>query len=142
MSLEVLLIPIGLAALAALKESRSTDLCEKCKATRITDQALLVQALTGMGVSNLVEADGRLTANSRFGSVTFQRIGATFLGRVDHADEAVTAEMLSELDRSVGEIAQIRSMNQIRERASELGLTLLAERNENGTMQLVFEQAS
>jgi len=142
MSLEVLLIPIGLAALAALREIRSTDLCEKCKATRITDQALLVQALTGVGASNLVEADGRVTAESRFGSLTFQRVGATYLGRVDGADAVVTAEMLTDLDRSVGEITQMRSMNRIRERATELGLVLLSERNEDGSIQLVFEQAS
>lgn len=51
MSLEVLLIPLGIAAIAAIREAKSTDLCEKCKTTRITDQQLLEDALVAMGAT-------------------------------------------------------------------------------------------
>jgi len=141
MSLEVLLIPIGIAAFAAWRESQSTDLCEKCKTTRITDQGLLKEALVEIGATNLSEGDGRITGQSPYGRITFQRVGQVFLGRVDKADAGVTSSMLGQVEAAVGTITQIRSVDRIRQRAAELGLILLTETAENGTVQFVFEQA-
>lgn len=141
MSLEVLLIPIGIAAFAAWRESRSTDLCEKCKTTRITDQGLLRQALDAIGATNLSESDGRITGRSSHGHITFQRVGEVFLGRVDKMDQTVTSVLLAEVEAAVGVITQTLSVNRIRQRASELGLNLIEETNDNGTIQFVFEQA-
>lgn len=139
MSVEVLLIPIGIAAFAAWRESRSTDLCEKCKTTRITDQRLLVEALMMIGASHLHVAEGRITGQTRYGPITFQRVGEVFLGRVDKADEQTTSAMLTELERAVGSVTQAKSVARIRERAAQLGLTLVTERAQDGNVQLVFE---
>lgn len=141
MSLEVLLIPLGIAAYAALKESRSTDLCEKCKSTRITDRELLCEALKNLGATDLRTVDNRIEARMQQGQVTFQKVGETFMGRVDNAAEAVTLSMLGAVDTEVGRITQQRSIESMRLRATELGLTLIEERASNGTVQLVFEEA-
>lgn len=140
MSIEVLLIPIGIAVFVAWKESRSTDLCEKCKSTRIVSQDLLVDALEEMKATNISQATGRVTAVTSFGPVTFQLVGDSFLGRVDKSKEAVTMEMLSEMERTVGRLTQTRSADLIRQRASELGLRLITQTNDDGVVQLVFEQ--
>jgi len=141
MSLEVLLIPLGIAAIAAIKEARSTDLCEKCKNTRITDASLLVEVLERMGAADLVVADSRITAATSFGPVTFQMVGKLFLGRVDGNVEALTEAMLAQVDATLGTISQARSVERIRERAAEMGLILVTENADDGTVQLVFEQA-
>lgn len=142
MSLEVLLIPVGIAAIAAIREARSTDLCEKCKTTRIKDQQLLQDSLIAMGATDLSVAEGRITGNSYYGRITFQRIGEVFLGRVDNGDDETTANMLSALDMSVGGVLQQRTVASLHARAAEMGMVLVSQRAANGEVQLVFEQAT
>lgn len=141
MSLEVLLIPIGIAAIAAIREAKSTDLCEKCQTTRITDQQLLQDALLAMGATDLSVAEGRVTGNSPYGRVTFQRVGDVFLGRVDN-DESQTGNMLAGLDMSVGALLQQRTIESLHARAAEMGMVLISQTADNGEVQLVFEQAT
>lgn len=142
MSLEVLLIPLGIAAIAAIREASSTDLCEKCKTTRITDQQLLHDALMGMGATNLSESDGRITGVSPYGRITFQRVGEVFLGRVDGDNGEDTDNMLAALDMSVGALLQERTIASLHARAAEMGMTLVSQTTANGEVQLVFEQAT
>ena len=142
MSLEVLLIPLGIAAIAAIREARSTDLCEKCKTTRIKDQQLLHDALLEMGATSLSAGEGRVTGDSPYGRITFQRIGEVFLGRVDRADDQVTDNMLAALDMSVGALLQQRTISSLHARAAEMGMTLVSQTAANGEVQLVFEQAT
>ena len=141
MSLEVLLIPIGLALFAAYKESRSTDLCEKCKPTRIRDQNLLVESLSALGMTSIGQSDGRVTAQYGMDRVTFQRVGDIFLGRVDGKNTDKTTEMLTQLDSAVGRITQTHTIERLRERATEMGMILISEQADDGTIQLVFEEA-
>ncbi|MFJ5695909.1 hypothetical protein ACIP9X_18925 [Arthrobacter sp. NPDC093125] len=142
MSLEVLLIPIGIAAIAAIREARSTDLCEKCKTTRIIDQTLLQEALLAMGATGLSVAEGRITGNSPYGRITFQRIGEVFLGRVDNAEDSITTDMLAALDISVGIVLQQRTVSSLQQRARDMGMVLVSQTASNGEVQLVFEQAT
>ncbi|PPJ36366.1 hypothetical protein C5E45_20145 [Nocardia nova] len=139
MSVEVLLIPLGIAAAAAWRESRSTNLCAKCKSTRLTDQTLLVEALQVMGAQNIIQSDDNVRAHTAFGSVMFQRVGDVFLGRVDQNDNA-TDTMLSQLEHAVGRVLQVRNVAVVRQRAQELGLRLVTEQAEDGTVKLVFEE--
>ncbi|WP_326967179.1 hypothetical protein [Arthrobacter sp. CG_A4] len=67
-------------------------------------------------------------------------MGDVFLGRVDGSDEATTA-MLAALDTSVGGLLQQRTVDSLRTRAAEMGLTLITQTSSNGDVQLVFEQA-
>jgi hypothetical protein len=142
MSLEVLLIPLGIAAIAAIREARSTDLCEKCKTTRIKNQQLLHDALLAMGATSLSVAEGRITGDSPYGRITFQRVGDLFLGRVDRADDQVTDNMLAALDMTVGVLLQQRTIASLHARAAEMGMTLVSQTAANGEVQLVFEQAT
>lgn len=146
MSVEVLLIPLGIAAYGAVatwaKEARSVDLCEKCKATRIMEMALLVEAVTAMGVVVTSHSEDRLTGTSAWGSVTFQKVGDLFLGRVDGKDDEATRSMLAALDAQVGRIAQLRTASLVVERAKELGFRLIEHRDEDGVLNYVFEETA
>jgi hypothetical protein len=140
MSVEFILIPLGIALVAAWREARSNDLCEKCRATAITNQRLLVDALHELDATDLVEEDDRVTATTAFGPVTFQKVGDVFLGRVDTASEEATATMLTGLQGAVGMVLQQRSAERLRARASELGLRLIEDRAADGEIRLVFEE--
>lgn len=142
MSLEVLLIPIGIAAIAALKEARSTDLCEKCKATRIVEVDVLHEALPLIGATVTDATADRVTAASRWGSLTFQKVGGLFLGRVDESPGSATNEMLAELDGIVGRVMQNRTAQSVIERARELGFHLVERHDEDGSLNYVFEEAT
>ena len=144
MSVEVLLIPLGIAAYGAIatwaKESRSVDLCEKCKATRIMQLPILVEALVAMGVVITSQTEDRLTGTSEWGAITFQKVGDLFLGRVDGQNEEATQSMLSTLDAQVGYIAQQRTAAIVMERAKALGFRLIEQRDEDGALNYVFEE--
>lgn len=140
MSLEVLLIPAGIAVIAALKEARSSDLCEKCKTTRITDQQLLTEALAAIGAADMKVHEGRVTGLSSLGPFTFQRIGEVFLGRVDK-NESQTEVLLSQLDQAAGAILQHRTVENVRAQAAAMGMKLITQQAVDGNIELVFEEA-
>lgn len=140
MSLEVLLIPLGIAAYGAWRETRSTDLCEKCQTTRLTDQRLLIDAVTALGAARVAEVEGRVTGAIGANTFTFQRVGEVFLGRIDGAADDVTAAFLGHLETRVGSIIQARNVDLIRERAAQMGLDLVSEVAADGSVQLVFEE--
>lgn len=140
MSLEVLLIPIGIAAYSALREARSHDLCEKCKATRITDADLLTEALQSLGAEVTSQTDDSVRAVSSAGNLTFERVGGIFLGRVDDAAGTQTQDMLAQLDSAVGKIVQNRTAERAMAEAEALGFRLIQQTETNGTLNYVFEE--
>ncbi|MGM7666085.1 hypothetical protein [Microbacterium sp. A93] len=146
MSVEVLLIPLGIAAYGAIatwaKEARSIDLCEKCKTTRIMQMPLLVEAVTAMGVVVTSQTEDRLTGASAWGPLTFQKVGDLFLGRVDGNNEDATQSMLAALDVQIGRIAQLRTAELVVQRAKELGFRLIEQRDEDGALNYVFEETA
>lgn len=146
MSIEVLLIPLGIAAYGAVStlvnEARSTDLCEKCKSTRIIDPNLLRDSLARMGATITQDNGNRILAKGPSGMLTFQKVGDIFLGRVDGNDETATQSMISELDHTVGRVAQDRTAKLVLERAKELGFRLIEQREDEGTMNYVFEEVA
>lgn len=101
---------------------------------------LLVEALTSMGVAVASQSADRLTGTSKWGSLTFQKVGDLFLGRVDGNDEAATQSMLAALDAQVGRIAQHKTAELVLARAKELGFRLIEQRDENDVMNYVFEE--
>lgn len=143
-SVEVLLVPLGIAAFGAvstaMREARSKELCEKCKATRITDPEILRQSLDRMGVMITHDEGGRIRATGRWGPLTFQKVGDIYLGRVDGNDTNATRAMLTELDSHVGRIAQLRTAAIVEQRAMDLGFRLIQQRDEDGVLSYVFEE--
>ncbi|WP_236007038.1 hypothetical protein [Clavibacter zhangzhiyongii] len=80
---------------------------------------------------------GRIGANA----FTFQRVGEIFVGRIDGAADATTVDFLQHLEQRVGSVVQARNIEIVRARAAEMGMTLVSEIAEDGSVQLVFEEA-
>lgn len=144
MSVEVLLIPLGIAAYGALstlvREARSADLCERCQATRVTDVVLLREALSVLGATVTQDAGDRILASGPWGAMTFQRVGDLFLGRVDAGTDSDTRQMLEALDKEVGRIVQSRTAAIVMERAREMGFRLIEQYDDDGSLNYVFEE--
>jgi len=142
MSIELVLIPLGIAAYAALKEHRRTDVCEGCRQTRITTTDLLVRGLRQLGATDIAIDGQVVTARTERGTLRFQLVEGLFLGRVDEASEEVTRQFLTDLDAAVGRVVQAEVVDEMRTRAAQLGLQLVGEEvADDGTVQLVFEEA-
>lgn len=142
MSVEVLLIPIGITAVVALKEAYASDQNEGWKATRVVDADVLLDALPLIGATIMRSGAERIEANSSWGALTFKKVGATYLGRVDRAPEDVTDAMLAELDSRVGQVMQRRTAQLVVERAKALGFRLIEQRDEDGSLNYLFEEAT
>ena len=140
MSIEVLLIPLGVAAVAAIKEARRSDLCEKCKATRISNAELLHEVLEAMGITVHTSTGSHVNASSQWGELTFQQVGEVWLGRVDNASAETTDSMLNALDARLGQVLQERTARQVVSRAESLGFKLIQQSEANGTLNYVFEE--
>ena len=78
MSIEVILIPIGLAAYRMLKEYRRTDLCAGCKQTRVTEVALLCRALERIGRGHHPRHVARQLPDQQEARSTFSSSKASF----------------------------------------------------------------
>lgn len=144
MSIELLLIPVGLTIYAAIKEHRRTDLCAECRATTVTDLDLLTRALAQIGVTEIEVHDGSWVTG-RFGAdtVRFQLIDGTIVGRVDGKVGQETDALLQRVNAAAGLVSQNDSVEAMRVRATELGLQLVSEeRAEDGTVQLLFEEVT
>jgi hypothetical protein len=141
MSIELLLIPLGIAAIAAIREASSSSLCEKCKATSITDQGLLVEALVALGITQISQGQGRITGRTTTGTFTFQSMGNAFLGRLD-GDEAGTPAFLAEVQAAAGRVSQLRSFEAVKTQAAAMGLVIVSQQMEDGNIQLVLEHTS
>lgn len=141
MSIEVLLIPLGIAAYSALKEHRRSDLCEGCRQTRVTERSLLVDALTSLGASSVAHDGLTTTAEIDGRPVRFQLVEGVFLGRVDGGSDQQTDALVAMIDDAAGRLVQSAKVDEMRLRAAQLGLTLVGEEvADDGTVQLVFEQ--
>lgn len=142
MSIELILIPLGIAAYAALKEQRRTDLCEGCKQTRVTEPGLLIRTLNQLGATDVVGEGDLIRARSAHGMVRFQLVEGIFLGRVDDGSEEETQLLIDNVNTAVGRILQAEKVEEMRTRAAQLGLRLVGEEVvDDGTVQLVFEEA-
>lgn len=141
MSLEVLIIPLGILAYRAVKEARRSDLCEKCRQTRITDRDLLLEALSKCEATEIRVAKGVVTAQHQGRSIRFQVVEAEVVGRVDGGTEAETLGLIANVEDAAGRIIQARKVEEVRLRAAQLGLQLVGEQvADDGTVELIFEE--
>ncbi|WP_026373083.1 hypothetical protein [Agrococcus lahaulensis] len=141
MSVELVLIPIGIAAVAARRMARASSLCERCRATIVADRTLVVEALTVLDWQILDQGNEFVCARTPWGPSLFRQIGEVYLARVDGASDEVTLEMIKVFDAAAGRIAQMRGVQRAMQQATEMGLRLIEQRDEGGQVRLVFEEA-
>lgn len=166
MSIELILIPVGIAVYAAIKErtvanseASSEQRDEPVRAasekleqgdpgdggqpSRITDADLLGRALEHAGANNLKWEGPVLTAQLSGRSVRFKHVAGEFIGRIDSGTADESRALVASVDAVAGQIVQAEKVEEMRTRAAQLGLVLVGEElAEDGTVQLVFEEAT
>jgi hypothetical protein len=138
-SLEILLLPAGMAAVAAIRQARDSSLCEGCKATNIAGKSILLSALARLGAVITAETEDRVEGKLAGNNFVFQKMGDAFLGKTLSESEMTTEELLSKVQEEAGFVFQEMTVQKVREQANALGLTLVTEAQQNGEIRMVFE---
>ncbi|WP_137756834.1 hypothetical protein [Agrococcus sp. SGAir0287] len=136
-----MLIPLGIAAIAAQRAARATSVCERCRATVVGDQGLATETLAALGWRVLRNEIGAIDVETPAGRSTFRLVGEVMLARVDGAPEHVTLAMISEFDRMAGLVLQHRGVARARAQAEAMGMRLIEQQSVDGEIRLVFEEA-
>jgi hypothetical protein len=141
MSIELLIIPIGIAAWRAYKEYRRTDVCDGCIESRVNSAELLCRALESLGVTDFKFEESVVTAKRGTADIRFLHVEDAFVGRIDGATEEENRTFVEEVDRAAGRLIQNDKVEAMRTRAAQLGLRLVGEETaEDGTVQMLFEE--
>lgn len=170
MSVEGSLIPLGIAIYQALKHRREVAARQRAQAqtpvvepvraavaptveeqaaaagyvpTRFDATELVVRGLRQVGAVDITYDENAVSARVAGHWVTFTRWGDRLYGRLDEPTGQGTAQFLEELDVAIGRMLQTEQVERMRARAAQLGLVVVGEKvADNGTVQLVFEEAS
>lgn len=142
MSIEILLIPAGIAAYAALKEHREAARLRGSLPLRVTDPELLIQALDQLGATDVAVDESTITASLEGEHLTVRGVDELLLLQVVDGTEEQTAALVEQVDQQVGQALQEAKVEEMRTRAAQLGLVLVGEVvAEDGTVQMIFEEA-
>jgi hypothetical protein len=130
MSIEILLIPIAIAAAGAIKARRENRQGERVLsvATRARDEALLRRALDNYGCRNVLH-DGRIEATSDGRTLMFApsedgAFEAVFFGDVD---EEMARQFVDDLEHEYGRVVQADTYSRLVHEATNYGFSLEAE---------------
>lgn len=142
MSLEILLLPAGMAAAAAIRQAMDSSLCEGCKATSIGDIGILLSVLERVGASVGESTDDRVEGSISGNNFVFQKMGNAFLGKTLSQSAMTTEELIAIVQAEAGAVFQELTVQKVREQAHSLGLTLITEAQQDGEIRMVFESVS
>lgn len=144
MSVEVLLVPFGIALIQAVISARKTIQERQdtvvLEPVRIVDTGLLGRALEQIGATDIVVEPDTVTARTAQGLVTFERVGQVLAGTVLDAPAEATIALAQAVDAAAGRLVQQRTAELAKERAEELGFKLIQTTNDQGTINYVFEE--
>ena len=142
MSLEIILVPLAVAAYGSWKarsmERDNVLLVE----TRLKDTQLLTQALEAMG-GVLVKVDGsKVSAEIGARKVSFSPDSQGVLtAHVDTKNQEEAISLLLEVDRQYGVQVQTAVVEKVKQRASGLGMDLVSQIvSDDGAINIVLEE--
>lgn len=140
MSLEVLLVPLGMMAIAAIKEAREADAVQEQRMLRITDRDLLARSLDSLGTRYLRSDTGDVAIDRPEGPVIISSDAGVLVARAAAPSQGLT-DFVDAVEAAAGRIRQADSVEQMRLRAAQLGLRIIGEQvSADGTVELVFEE--
>jgi len=141
-SLEIILVPLAIAAYGSWKarsmEKDNVLLVE----TRLKDSALLTMALHAMGGTS-VEVDGgvvRAVIGNR--KVSFRSDSSGVLtAHVDTKDQDEAISLLLEVDKQYGIQVQAAVIERVKQRAGGLGMNIISQiTSEDGSINIILEE--
>ena len=132
MSLEIVLIPLAIAAVSAYKASQvndeSTGQVNINVQTRMKNQEMLIEALRVLGLSASVTDNLLRVGNSEIEFLMRKNDNDIWTAQFENdvSEEAATSLLIS-LDKEYGKLVQATVLQRIKERASVNGMNLQSE---------------
>ena len=142
MSLEIILVPLAIAAYGSWKarsmEKDNVLLVE----TRLKDSALLTLALHAMGGTSVEVNGGVVQAVIGNRKVSFRSDSSGVLtAHVDTKDQDEAISLLLEVDRQYGLQVQVAVVERVKQRVSGLGMNIVSQiTSEDGSINMVLEE--
>ena len=142
MSLEIILVPLAIAAYGSWKarsmEKDNVLLVE----TRLKDSALLTLALHAMGGTSVEVNGGVVQAVIGNRKVSFRSDSSGVLtAHVDTKDQDEAISLLLEVDRQYGLQVQVAVVERVKQRVSGLGMNIVSQIiSEDGSINMVLEE--
>ena len=142
MSLEIILVPLAIAAYGSWKarsmEKDNVLLVE----TRLKDSALLALALHAMGGTSVEVNGGVIQAVIGNRKVSFRSDSSGVLtAHVDTKDQDEAISLLLEVDRQYGLQVQVAVVERVKQRVSGLGMNIVSQiTSEDGSINMVLEE--
>ncbi len=132
MSLEIVLIPLAIAAVSAYKASQvndqSTGQVNINVQTRMKNQEMLIEALRALGLSASMQENTLRVKNSDIEFLMRKNENDIWTAQFENdvLEDAATSLLIS-LDKEYGRLVQATVLQRIKERASENGMNLESE---------------
>ncbi len=132
MSLEIVLIPLAIAAVSAYKASQlndqSTGQVNISVQTRMKNQKMLIEALGMLGFSTTIMGDVLRVKNSEIEFLMRKNESNIWTAQFENdvSEDAATSLLIS-LDKEYGRLVQATVLQRIKERASVNGMNLESE---------------
>ena len=142
MSLEIILVPLAIAAYGSWKARSMEKDNVLMVETRLKDSALLAMAIQAMGGTS-VEVDGgvvRAVIGNR--KVSFRSDSSGVLtAHVDTKDQDEAISLLLEVDKQYGIQVQAAVIERVKQRAGGLGMNIVSQiTSEDGSINIILEE--
>ena len=142
MSLEIILVPLAIAAYGSWKARSMEKDNVLIVETRLKDSAILAATLHSMGGTSVNVDEGVVRAIVGNRSVSFQSDSNGLLtAHVDTKDQEEAISLLLEVDRQYGIQVQAAVVERVKQRAGSLGMNVISQiKGEDGSVNMILEE--
>jgi hypothetical protein len=142
MSLEIILVPLAIAAYGSWKARSMAKDNVLIVETRLTDSAILAATLHSMGGTSVNVDEGVVRAIVGNRNVSFQSDSNGLLtAHVDTKDQEEAISLLLEVDRQYGIQVQAAVVERVKQRAGSLGMNVISQiKGEDGSVNMILEE--
>jgi|688.fasta_scaffold176900_2 hypothetical protein len=142
MSLEIILVPLAIAAYGSWKARSMAKGNVLIVETRLKDSAILAATLHSMGGTSVNVDEGVVRAIVGNRNVSFQSDSNGLLtAHVDTKDQEEAISLLLEVDRQYGIQVQAAVVERVKQRAGSLGMNVISQiKGEDGSVNMILEE--
>ena len=142
MSLEIILVPLAIAAYGSWKARSMEKDNFLLVETRLKDSAILAATLHSMGGTSVSVDEGVVRAIIGNRSVSFQSdSNGVLTAHVDTKDQEEAISLLLEVDRQYGIQVQAAVVERVKQRAGSLGMNVISQiKGEDGSVNMILEE--
>ena len=142
MSLEIILVPLAIAAYGSWKARSMEKDNVLMVETRLKDSALLAMAIQAMGGTSVEVDGGVVQAEVGNRKVSFRSDSSGILtAHVDTKNQDEATSLLLEVDKQYGIQVQAAVVERVKQRAGGLGMNFVSQvTGEDGSINIILEE--